>query len=71
MRITLAQMAASIAGMVGQMDDGRSCRAVLIETVMERRSTDQRVRTYCRDGAGWSVEASAPGHEDWTRTGAK
>ena len=48
----------------GRMDDGRNCREVLIETVVERRPTDQRVRTYCRDGAGWSVEASAPGHDN-------
>ena len=55
----------------GRMDDGRNCCEVLIETAMERRPTDQRVRTYCRDGAGWSVEASAPGHENWTPTGTK
>ena len=39
----------------GPTDDGRVCREVLIETTMERRPTDQRVRTYCRDGARWSM----------------
>ena len=39
----------------GPTDDGRVCREVLIETAMERRPTDQRVRTYCRDGARWSM----------------
>ena len=39
----------------GQTDDGRPCREVLIETAMEGRPTDQRVRTYCRHGASWSV----------------
>ena len=55
----------------GQTDDGRRCREVLIETVTERRPTDQRVRTYCRYGAGWIDEAIAPGHADWIRTGTK
>ena len=41
----------------GRTDDGRPCREVLIETAMEGRPTDQRVRTYCRDGARWSVAA--------------
>ena len=39
----------------GRADDGRPCREVLIETAIARRPTDQRVRTYCRDGAGWTV----------------
>ena len=42
----------------GRNDDRRVCREVLIETAMERRPTDQRVRTYCRDGAGWGVVES-------------
>ena len=42
----------------GRTDDGRPCREVLIETAMEGRSTDQRVRTYCRDGAVWTVDTS-------------
>ena len=41
----------------GRADDGRPCREVLIETAIARRPTDQRVRTYCRDGARWSVAA--------------
>ena len=45
----------------GQTDDSRECREVLIETAMERRPTDQRVRTYCRDGAGWTAVAAARG----------
>ena len=44
----------------GRTDDGRPCREVLIETAMERRPTDQRVRTYYRDGADWAVAASTP-----------
>ena len=36
-------------------EEGRECREVLIETAMERRPTDRRVRTYCRDGARWSM----------------
>ena len=39
----------------GRADDGRPCREVLSETAMEGRPTDQRVRTYCRDSARWSV----------------
>ena len=42
----------------GQTKHGRACREVLIETAMAGRPTDQRVRTYCRDGAGWSMVAS-------------
>ena len=42
----------------GRTDDGRVCREVLIETAMERRPTDQRVRTYCRDGARWGMVES-------------
>ena len=42
----------------GQTKDGQVCREVLIETAMAGRPTDQRVRTYCRDGAGWSMVAS-------------
>ena len=34
-------------------DDGRTCREVLIETGMAQKPTDQRVRTFCRDGSGW------------------
>ena len=41
----------------GRVDDGRPCREVLVETAMEGQPTDQRVRTYCRDGARWSVAA--------------
>ena len=44
----------------GETDDGRTCREVLIETAMERRPTDQRVRTYCHDATGWS-EATGTG----------
>ena len=39
-------------------EDGRACREVLIETAMERSPTDQRVRTYCRDGARWGMVES-------------
>ena len=42
----------------GQTNDGRPCREVLIETAMERRPTDQRVRTYCRNGDGWRSVAT-------------
>ena len=42
-----------------EMDEGRPCREVLIETAMERRPTDQRVRTYCRDGAKWRIATGA------------
>ena len=42
----------------GRTDDGRPCRKVLIETAMARRPTDQRVRTYCRDGAVWTIATS-------------
>ena len=45
----------------GRTDDGRICREVLIETAIERRPTDQRVRTYCRDGTEWSAVATARG----------
>ena len=45
----------------GQTDDSRVCREVHIETAMERRPTDHRVRTYCRDGAGWTAVAAARG----------
>ena len=41
----------------GQTDDGRPCWEVLVETAMEGRPTDQRVPTYCRNGARWSVAA--------------
>ena len=41
----------------GRADDGRRCREVLIEIAIARRPTDQWVRTYCRDGARWSVAA--------------
>ena len=37
----------------GRTDDGRTCREVLIETGMAQQPTDQRVRTFCRDGSGW------------------
>ena len=43
----------------GWTGDDRACREVLIETAMERRPTDQRVRTYCREGAGWRIATSA------------
>ena len=43
---------------LGTTEEGKQCREVLIETAVERRPTDQRVRTYCRDGAGWAVAAS-------------
>lgn len=42
----------------GRADDGRVCREVLIEIAMERRPTDQRVRTYCWDGARWAMVES-------------
>ena len=45
----------------GRTDTGRSCREVLIETAMERRPTDQRVRTYCLDGTGWDMVAFMAG----------
>ena len=43
----------------GRTDDGRPCREILIETAMARRPTDQRVRTYCRDGRVWRVATSS------------
>lgn len=45
----------------GHTDNGRTCREVLIETVMARRPTDQRVRTYCRDDNGWTAVVTPPG----------
>ena len=45
----------------GRTDDGRSCREVLIETAMESRPTDQRVRTYCRGDNGWTAVVTRPG----------
>ena len=42
-------------------DDDRVCHEVLIETAMESRPTDQRVRTYCRGNTGWSAVATHPG----------
>ena len=42
----------------GRTNDGRPCREVLMETAMERRPTDQRVRTYCRNGDGWRSVAT-------------
>ena len=39
-------------------DDGRACREVLIETALDRRPTDQRVRTHCRNGERWSGDAA-------------
>ena len=42
----------------GRTDHGRVCREVLIETAMERRPTDQRARTYCRDGTRWGIVES-------------
>lgn len=45
----------------GRAHDDRLCREALIETVMERRPTDQRVRTYCRGNGGWSTVAPRPG----------
>ena len=40
----------------GRTEDGRVCREVLIETVKAGIPTDQRVRTYCRDGDRWSAD---------------
>jgi len=37
----------------GRNEDGRQCREVLIETAMKNRPTDQRVRTFCREGEKW------------------
>jgi hypothetical protein len=37
----------------GRTQDGRQCREVLIETAMKGRPTDQRVRTFCRQGERW------------------
>ena len=37
----------------GRTEDGRQCREVLIETAMKNRPTDQRVRTFCREGERW------------------
>ena len=45
----------------GRTDDGSVCRDVLIETAMERRPTDQRVRTYCRAATGWDMVAFMAG----------
>ena len=44
---------------MGRTKDGQMCGEVLIETAMERRPTDPRVRNYCRHGVGWTVVASA------------
>ena len=44
----------------GQTDDGWPCREVLIETAMEGRPTDQRVRTYCRDDSEWLKVSTWP-----------
>ena len=44
----------------GRTEDGRLCREVLIETAVDRRPTDQRVRTYCRGDQGWSPAAAHP-----------
>ena len=45
----------------GRTQDGRQCREVLIETAMKRRPTDQRVRTFCRQGDRWGeVTANRP-----------
>ncbi|MCY4429280.1 MAG: hypothetical protein OXC11_02655 [Rhodospirillales bacterium] len=41
----------------GHTNDGALCREVLIETVITRRPTDQRVRTFCRSGTRWRVLA--------------
>ena len=38
----------------GRTEDSRQCREVLIETAMKGRPTDQRVRTFCREGERWS-----------------
>lgn len=38
----------------GRTQDGGQCREVLIETAMKGRPTDQRVRTFCRQGERWS-----------------
>ena len=43
----------------GETDDGRHCREVFIETAMDGRPTDQRVRTYCRDGPKWRIATGA------------
>ena len=45
----------------GRTDDDRVCHEVLIETAMESRPTDQRVRTYCRGNRGWTAVATHPG----------
>lgn len=37
----------------GRTDDRRQCREVLIETAFKGRPTDQRVRTFCRQGEQW------------------
>ncbi len=42
----------------GRTEDGRPCREVLIETAMEDRPTDQRVRTFCREAERWAEAAS-------------
>ncbi len=45
----------------GRTEDGRECREVLIETGMKDRPTDQRVRTFCREGDRWqAVDARNP-----------
>ena len=43
---------------IRRADEGEPCRKVLIETAMARQPSHQRVRTYCRVGAGWTVSAS-------------
>ena len=44
----------------GRKEDGRVCRKALIETAMEHRQTDQRMRTYCRDDTGWAAVEGVP-----------
>ena len=41
-----------------RMEEGQACREVHIETVIDRHPPDHRVRTYCRDGTGWSDATS-------------
>ena len=45
---------------VGRKEDGRACREVLVETAMERRPTDRRVRTYGRDDTRRGMVESGP-----------
>ena len=37
--------------------DAKQCRELLVERHLTRKTTDQRVRTYCRENGGWRARA--------------